>query len=126
MNMQTPLSRVRGLGSAREGSDHFWWQRMTAIANIVLVCFFLISLIAYAGQDYEAVRAYLASPIVSIVMLLLILSVVYHMRLGMQVIIEDYVHSEGRKIAFLMLNTFFAIFIGLTCIFAILKLSFGA
>jgi len=125
-DMRTPLNKVRGLGSAKEGADHFWRQRVTALANVPLTLFLVGTLIFMAGEDYYAVAGYLASPFVAIPMLLLILSVTVHMRLGMQVIIEDYVHSEGRKILCIILNTFFAVFIGLSCIYAILKLSFGA
>lgn len=126
MSMRTPLAQVRGLGSAKEGSDHFWMQRLTAIANIALTFFLIYSLVTHVGKDYQTVKTFLGSPIIAIGMMLLIFSGVIHMRLGMQVIIEDYVPSEGQKIALLMANTFFAIFIGLTSVFAILKLSFGA
>ena len=125
MSMRTPLSKVRGLGSAKSGSEHFWLQRVTAVANIPLVLFFLVSLIANAGGDHASVTAFLGSPIIAIVMILLIVSGVFHMRLGMQVIIEDYVHSEGIKILALMGNTFFCIAIAFACVFAMLKLSLG-
>jgi succinate dehydrogenase / fumarate reductase, membrane anchor subunit len=125
-SMRTPLKKVRSLGSAKEGADHFWQQRVTAVANVVLVTFLLGLVVSIAGADYAVVRRTLASPLVALPMLLLILSGIYHMRLGMQVIIEDYVSAEGSKVALLMLNTFFAISIGLACVFAMLKLSFGA
>ncbi len=124
--IQTPLSRARGLGSANEGTDHFWWQRVTAVANIVLVTYLTWQIATLAGAPHGVVKAALKSPLLAIPLLLLILSGVYHMRLGMQTIIEDYVAGDGRRIALLMLNTFFAILVGLTCVFAILKLSFGA
>jgi len=125
IDMRTPLAKVRGLGSAKEGTDHFWRQRLTALANVPLTLFLVIALIRYAGADYAAVAGFLSSPLVAIVMLLLVLSAIVHMRLGMQVIIEDYVHMEGLKVAALIFNTFFAVTVGLACIFAILKLGFG-
>jgi succinate dehydrogenase / fumarate reductase, membrane anchor subunit len=126
MSQRTPLGRVRGLGSAKGGTDHFWMQRVTAVANIVLVCFLIWLVLTLAGADYATVKRTLARPEIAIPLLLLVLSGAVHMRLGMQTIIEDYVHSEGRKVAALMLNSFFAIVIGITCAFAVLKLSFGA
>jgi succinate dehydrogenase / fumarate reductase, membrane anchor subunit len=125
-SMRTPLAKVRGLGSAKDGTDHFWKQRITAVANILLVSYLIVLLVQLAGADYATVKRALARPQNAIALLGLVLSGVMHMRLGMQTIIEDYVHSEGRKVAALMLNTFFSILIGITCVFAVLKLSFGA
>ena len=118
--------RVRGLGSAKEGADHFWQQRLTAVANIFLLAFLIWLLVTLAGADYATVKRTLGKPQVAIPLLLLVLSGLVHMRLGMQTIIEDYVHAEGRKVVALMLNSFFAFAIGLVCVFAVLKLSFGA
>jgi succinate dehydrogenase / fumarate reductase membrane anchor subunit len=126
MSQRTPLAKVRGLGSAREGTDHFWKQRLTAVSNLVLVCILIWLLVNLAGADYATVKKTLARPQNAIALLLLVLSGVMHMRLGMQTIIEDYVHSEGRKVVALMLNSFFTILVGLTSVFAVLKLSFGA
>jgi succinate dehydrogenase / fumarate reductase, membrane anchor subunit len=126
MGYRTPLARVRGLGSAREGAEHFWRQRLTAVANIFLVTFLVWLLVTLAGADYATVKRMLAKPQVAIPLLLLVLSGLVHMRIGMQVIIEDYVHSEGRKLVVLMLNSFFTFVVGLICVFAVLKLSFGA
>lgn len=122
---RTPLGRVRGLGSAKEGTEHFWKQRLTAASNLILVCIAMVLLAKLAGADYATVKRALAKPQNAILLLLLVLSGIIHMRLGMQSIIEDYVHSEGRKVLALMLNSFFSLVVGLTCVFAILKLSFG-
>ena len=126
MSQRTPLAKVRGLGSAKEGTDHFWKQRLTAVSNFLLACFLVGLLIKLGGADHATVKRALAKPQIAIPLLLLVLSGVIHMRLGMQTIIEDYVHSEGRKVVALMLNSFFTILVGLTCVFAVLKLSFGA
>ena len=126
MNMRTPLKNVRRLGSAKEGTDHFWKQRVTAVANVVQAIGLVWMVASLAGQGHGEVKAAIADPFVAIGLLLLLLSGIIHMRLGMQVIIEDYITGEGSKIVLLMLNTFFAIAIGLACVFAILKINFGA
>ncbi|MFB2551266.1 succinate dehydrogenase, hydrophobic membrane anchor protein [Ensifer soli] len=125
MDMRTPLGKVRGLGSAKDGTEHFWRQRLTAVANVPLLTFFVLFVATYAGAPYEELAAAIANPIVAVVLSAVILSAVIHMRLGMQVIIEDYVHAEMAKLALLMLNTFFAIAIGGLCLFAILKIAFA-
>jgi len=124
-DMRTPLGRVRGLGSAKEGTEHFWRQRLTAVANVPLLLFFVGLIVSLNGADFQAVRTALSHPLTALVMILVLLSALYHMRIGMQVIIEDYVHNEGPKVVLFMLNTFFAVAVGAACIFSILKLSFG-
>jgi succinate dehydrogenase / fumarate reductase, membrane anchor subunit len=124
-DMRTPLGKVRGLGSAREGTLHFWRQRLTAIANIPLLLFFVGFLIAINGHGYTDVRAALANPFVALVLALVLISGLYHMRLGMQIIIEDYVTSEGLKLLTFALNTFFCVVVGTASLFALLKLAFG-
>lgn len=125
MSLRTPLSEVRGLGSAKEGTGHFWHQRMTAVALVPLVIWFLINLIGLIGADHATASAALGQPLIAIPTLLLIGAGFYHMKLGMQVVIEDYIHGEGSKIALLMLNNFFAVAIGFACAYAVLKLSFA-
>lgn len=122
---RTPLARARGLGSAKEGADHFWRQRLTAVANAILVILLTFIIVRIAVADHATVKVTLKNPLVSLLLLGLIASGIIHMRLGMQTIIEDYVHSEGRKLVLLMLNTFFSVLVGLACIWAVLKLSFG-
>lgn len=124
-DMRTPLGRVRGLGSAKEGTDHFWRQRLTAVSNIPLVLFMIGFLVALNGASLADVRAALANPFTALVLALGLISILTHMRLGMQIVIEDYIHGEGAKLALLMLNTFFTIAVGAVSIFALLKLAFG-
>ena len=122
--MSTPLARVLGLGSAKSGTEHFWRQRLTAVANVPLTVAFVVIVVGLLGRNHAAVVQILGSPLVAIVMLLFIASITTHMRIGMQVIIEDYVHDETAKLALLMANAFFAIAVGLASAFAILMLSF--
>lgn len=122
---RTPLARVRGLGSARSGTRDFWHQRVTAVANIPLTIAFVVIAILVMGRNHAAVVQIIGSPFVAIVLLLFVGSVTYHMRLGMQVVIEDYVHNDLAKVVLVMGNTFFCIAVALSCAYAILKLSFG-
>ena len=123
--MITPLKRVRGLGSAKQGPGHFVKQRLTAAANLVLVPFAVGLIATLAGTDLATVKATLSHPAVAIALVVLILSTAVHMRIGMQVIIEDYVHAEGTKVLLLLANTFFSAAVAAIAIFAVLKLSFG-
>jgi succinate dehydrogenase / fumarate reductase membrane anchor subunit len=124
-SMRTPLGRVRHLGSAHHGTRVFWHQRLTAVANVPLTIAVIVIVIALLGRNHAAVVQILGSTLVAITMLLFIISSVYHMWLGMQVIVEDYVHDEIAKLVILMANTFFSFAVGMAGVFAILKLSFG-
>jgi succinate dehydrogenase / fumarate reductase membrane anchor subunit len=124
-HIRTPLARVLGRGAARSGTEHFWHQRLTAIANIPLTIVVVIILITLLGRNQAAAAQILGSPAVAIIMVLFIVSTITHMKIGMQVIIEDYVHDESAKLSLLIANTFFTIAVGLACVYGILKLTFG-
>ena len=125
MSMRTPLKNVRYLGSAKEGTDHFWTQRVTGAANAVLTVFAICLALSLLGADHETVKATLSKPLVAVPLLIFIVSAAIHMRLGMQVIVEDYVHAEPAKILILVANTFFAIAVAAAGAFSILKIAFG-
>lgn len=125
MSMRTPLKNVRYLGSAKEGTDHFWTQRVTGAANAVLAVFAICLALSLVGADHATVKATLAKPLVAVPLLIFVVSAAIHMRLGMQVIVEDYVHAEPAKILILVANTFFAIAVAAAGAFSILKIAFG-
>jgi succinate dehydrogenase / fumarate reductase membrane anchor subunit len=125
MSIRTPIGRVRGHGSARSGTGHFWHQRVTAVANVFLVTAFVVILVSLLGSSHATVIQILGSPFVGTVMLLMIGSVTYHMKIGMQIIIEDYVQDERWKFAAIIGNTFFAIAIAAACVYSLLKISSG-
>ena len=123
--MRTPLGMVRGLGSAKTGTEHGWLQRVTAIANIPLVLFLVVFILCHLGADRAALVASVKHPLIASALIASFLSILWHMRLGMQVVIEDYVHG-GWRIALLLANAFFTIALGIAALFAILSMSFGA
>ena len=123
--MRTPMRRVRGLGAAHSGTGHFWHQRVTSVAGIPLSIALVIIVVGLLGRSHAAVVQILGSPIVAIIMLLFIISITVHMRIGMQVVIEDYVHGEIVKLVLIMANTFFTIAVALASAYGIFKLSFG-
>ena len=117
---RTPLGKVRGLGSAKEGVSHWWTQRVTAVALVPLVLLFVSFLIMLANEPYGTVTAFMGKPFVAAVSLLLIAALFWHLKLGLQVVIEDYVHHEWTKIISLLAMTFAVIIIGLSCALAVL------
>jgi succinate dehydrogenase / fumarate reductase, membrane anchor subunit len=121
--LRTPRAKIEGLGSAHSGTAHFWHQRMTAVALVPLSIWFVSSALAYVGAPGGAVAAYFAQPINAVPMFLFIVATTYHMSLGLQTIIEDYVHDEGVKIALLMLNRFAAWALGSASGFALVRMA---
>jgi succinate dehydrogenase membrane anchor subunit len=124
--MATPLHRVRYFGSAHGGTDHFWRQRLTGAANAILVVGLIGVAFAVVGKPYKATTAIIGSPFVAVLLDLLFVSATIHMRIGMQTIIEDYIHGEALKVVLLALSTFFAAAVAVTAILAIVKLALGA
>ena len=124
MSLRTDLAKVRGLGSAKEGSAHWWSQRVTAVALVPLISWFVASIISLVGAQQAVVQAWVATPWVSVLLILLCIAMFHHLQLGMQVILEDYIHVEWLKIASVMLIKFLAVALFLASIFAILKVAF--
>jgi succinate dehydrogenase / fumarate reductase, membrane anchor subunit len=125
MSMRTPLGRVRGFGAARTGTEHFWQQRLTAIANVPLVIFLVIFVVSHLGATRADMLASVRHPLVALMLILALTSILWHMRLGMQTIVEDYVHGAGWKIALVILNSFYAAALGAAGLYAILSMSFS-
>ena len=125
MSMRTPLSRVTGLGSTREGTSHFFAQRLTALANIPLSLFLIWLIISLMGADRATIVSAFSNPIVSGLTILTIASIAWHMKLGVQVVIEDYVHSEGLKLLAVIGNIFFSLVVATIAIASVLLLGFG-
>ncbi len=121
--LRTPRKAAKGLGAAKEGVHHWVVQRVTALALAILVPWFFIAFIAAYKSGYENAQAWLATPITAILMLLLVSAAFYHMRLGMQVVIEDYVAKHGSRLALLLLNTFVTAALWVTAVFSILKVA---
>ena len=123
MGTGTGIGRVRGLGSARAGAHHWMLQRATAAGNLVLVLWFLLSLVRLPVLDYATVTAWVSSPLVATALILLTVSVFWHLRIGLQVFIEDYVHDEGLKFLSLLALTFYAIGAGALSVFSIVRIA---
>jgi succinate dehydrogenase / fumarate reductase membrane anchor subunit len=125
MTMETPLAQVRGLGSAREGAHHWWIERLTSVSTLLLFIWLLVSLLRLPGLDYRTVTEWLQGPLAAVPMLLLILSTFWHLKLGMQVVIEDYVHEEGWKFLSILLLNFATVIGGAFALFAVLRIALG-
>ena len=125
MSMRSPLGRVRGLGSAREGVGHWWAQRMTALALVPLALWFVAALIGLTGADHGAARDWVAAPVPASLLVLLIVATFYHGALGLRVVIEDYVHHEGVKLAALIAVNGLSLVLGLIGVLAVLTVLFG-
>lgn len=124
-NFRTPLSRVKGHGSAKEGTAHFWSQRLTAIALVPLVLWLAFSIASLPDMDYIAIREWLSTPFNAIVMILFIIAGFYHAKLGLQVVIEDYVGSHGPRTAAIIAVTFIAAALGVTGVFSVMRIAFA-
>ena len=124
-SMRTPLGRVRSLGASHSGTFDFWIQRLTAVASVLLILPVVIVVMMLLGRNQAGAAQILGAPLVAIILLLFIIATAWHMKIGMQVVIEDYVHNEKLKLASVMANNFFSIAVALASIYAILKLSSG-
>lgn len=125
MSLQSPLSRVRGLGSAKNGTHHWWMQRVTAVALIPLVLWFVVAMIKLTGASYADSIAWIQSPFNAIMLLLLIVATFHHMQLGLQVVIEDYIQHEFAKVVLMMGQKLACFALAIAAGFAVLKIAFG-
>ncbi len=125
MRYETPIARARGLGSARSGAHHWWLERLTSVSTLILLVWLIVSLARLPSFGHGAVTLWLSSPLVAVPMLLLIVSAFWHLKLGLQIVVEDYVHEEGLRLFSVVLVNFFAIAGAALAIFAVLKIAFG-
>jgi succinate dehydrogenase / fumarate reductase membrane anchor subunit len=125
VSMRTPLARVKGLGAAGHGAEHWWLHRMTAVSNVPLIIAFTIIVASIAGRSYQEAVSIVSHPLIAIVLILAVVSVTNHMRLGMQIVIEDYVHDKGWKIVALIANNFYAVIIAVACLYGLIKVGLG-
>ena len=125
MDLRSDLGRVRGLGSAKGGTSHWWAQRVTAVALVPLSAWFVFSIINLVGVDREGLKVWVNGPVSFVLMVLFLIALFYHMQLGLQVVIEDYVHNEKNKVISLILNKLIAVFLVVSSITALMKIAFG-
>ena len=123
--MKTPFARARGLGAAHSGTEHFWMQRLTGVASIPLTVALIAIIVSLVGASQASVIATLSNPFVAMILFAGLMAGLIHMQIGMRVVIEDYIHTELRKIALLMANIFFTLALGIAATYAILKINFG-
>ena len=125
MSLQSDLGRVKGLGSSKSGTSHWWAQRVSALALIPLTLWFIYSVIKFIGMDLFAFRAWLNEPGSVLLLSLFLIALFYHMQLGLQVVIEDYVHGEKNKIFLLLINKFAAVLFAISSLVAIIQIAYG-
>jgi succinate dehydrogenase / fumarate reductase membrane anchor subunit len=125
MSLVTPLNRVLGLGSAKDGTEHWWGQRVSAVALVILGLWLAVGLAGLQTFDYAAIAAWIRVPINSVMLLLTVLTLCYHSQLGVQTVVEDYVHAKGLKIMALIASTFAHLLLAAAGAFAVLKIAFG-
>jgi succinate dehydrogenase / fumarate reductase membrane anchor subunit len=126
MSIRTPLAHARGLGSAKSGTGHWWAQRLTAVALIPLTVWFVVSIVILTGSGYDAALAWIGNPLTAVLLVLLIVGGFHHMQLGLQVVVEDYVHTRWLEIALLIAIKGGSILFGAIGIFSVLKIAFGS
>lgn len=124
-SIRTPLGRVRGLGAAHAGTTDFFRQRITAVALVLLIIPVIAVIMTLLGRNQAAAAQILGSPLIAIIMILFIIASCWHMKIGMQVVLEDYVHDEKLKLTAIIANNFFSFGVGIASIYAIIKLSSG-
>jgi succinate dehydrogenase / fumarate reductase, membrane anchor subunit len=125
MSLRTPLSKVKGLGSAKQGTHHWWQQRLTALALVPLSLWFVYSLITMVAADYNTVVAWMSLPHVTILLIMFVVALFYHAQLGLQVVIEDYIHSEWQKISCIIMVKFLSAVGALASVLSVLNVFFG-
>jgi succinate dehydrogenase / fumarate reductase membrane anchor subunit len=125
MSTRTPLGRARGLGSAKSGTGHWWAQRVTALALIPLVIWFVISMIVITGANHETALSFISSPINAVLLTLLIIATFYHGQLGLQVVIEDYIHTKWLEVTLILSVKGGAIFLGVASVYAVIAIALG-
>ena len=125
MSLRTPLAKVKGLGSAKQGSHHWWHQRLTALALLPLSIWFIFSLVSMTSANYNSLIGWLRLPYVAVLLILFVISLFYHAQLGLQVVIEDYINSEWQKFACIIMIKFLSVIGSLAAVFSVLNVSFG-